>query len=73
MTVAALTAPNQAAKTLPVTDSQALAFAETFYTRLLAGDPVAESVHAARLAARNGDPTWLAYSVYAHPNARVRA
>ena len=56
-----------------VTDSQALAFAETFYTRLLAGDPVAESVHAARLAARNGDPTWLAYSVYAHPNARVRA
>ena len=56
-----------------VTDSQALAFARAFYTRLLAGDPVAESVHAARLAARNGDPTWLAYSVYAHPHARVRA
>ena len=56
-----------------VTDRQALAFAQAFYTRLLAGDPVAESVHAARLAARNGDPTWLAYSVYAHPHARVRA
>jgi SAM-dependent methyltransferase len=56
-----------------VTDSQALAFAQAFYTRLLAGAPVAAAVHAARLAARNGDPTWLAYSVYAHPNARVQA
>jgi len=55
-----------------VTDSQALAFAQAFYTRLLAGDPVAQAVHSARLAVRNGDPSWLAYSVYAHPNARIQ-
>ncbi len=55
-----------------VTDSQALVFAQAFYTHLLDGAPVAAAVHAARLAARNGDPTWLAYSVYAHPSARVQ-
>ena len=55
-----------------VSDSGALAFAQAFYTDLLNGRTVAEAAHAGRLAARRtGDPTWLAYSVYAHPNARI--
>ncbi|MCB9154333.1 MAG: CHAT domain-containing protein, partial [Caldilineae bacterium] len=55
-----------------VTDKQALDFATTFYGQLLAGRTVAEAVQAARLAVRTpGNPAWLAYSVYAHPNARL--
>jgi hypothetical protein len=55
-----------------VTDTLALSFAKTFYEELLAGKTVAEAVHQGRLAARRiGDPTWFAYSVYAHPNARI--
>ena len=55
-----------------VTDRQAAEFAVTFYERLFAGDTIADALRAARLAARqSGDPTWLAYSVYAHPNARA--
>ncbi|MGB4802941.1 MAG: CHAT domain-containing protein, partial [Anaerolineae bacterium] len=57
-----------------VTDRQAAHFAVTFYERLFAGDAVADAVRQARLAARQvGDPTWLAYSVYAQPNARLVA
>lgn len=55
-----------------VTDSLALTFASALYEGLLAGQTVAEAVRQARLAARkDGDPTWLAYSLYAHPNARL--
>ncbi len=55
-----------------VSDGPALAFARAFYTRLLAGETVAEAARQGRLAARvEGDPTWPAYSVYGHPNARV--
>ncbi len=55
-----------------VTDKQALSFANQFYKSLGDGDPAAKSVRTARLAARQaGDPTWLAYSLYAHPNAVV--
>ncbi len=55
-----------------VTDGPALDFARAFYERLLAGEALAAAVRAGRLAAREaGDPTWLAYSVYGHPNARV--
>jgi hypothetical protein len=56
----------------PVSDDRALNFAETFYAELLAGRPIAEAVRQGRLAARrDGDPSWLAYSLYAHPNARL--
>jgi hypothetical protein len=57
-----------------VYDDSALAFARTLYNRLLAGEAIAEAAHAARLAARDdGDPSWLAYTVFAHPAARVAA
>jgi hypothetical protein len=57
-----------------VRDDTALQMVESFYALLLAGDTtVAEATRKARGAARKaGDPTWLAYSLYAHPNARVR-
>ncbi len=55
-----------------VNDHAALTFAQTLYQQLIGGATVAEAVRASRQQARRaGDPTWLAYSVYAHPNARV--
>ncbi len=56
-----------------VTDESARRFARHFYALLLEGDTVAQALHGAREVIRQtGDPTWLAYSVYAHPNARLR-
>jgi hypothetical protein len=55
-----------------VGDTPARVFTETFYRRLLAGDTVARATVAARERARaDGDATWLAYAVYAHPHARL--
>lgn len=55
-----------------VTDKQALKFATQFYKSLGDGESVAQAVRTARRAARaDGDPTWLAYSLYAHPSAVV--
>lgn len=55
-----------------VNDQSALKFAQTFYQSLLKGSTVADAVYQSRLAiCKPGDPTWLAYSVYAHPNAKV--
>ncbi len=53
-----------------VNQTPARIFIETFYGRLLAGDTVAAAALAARTAARAaGDATWLAYVVYARPDA----
>jgi hypothetical protein len=55
-----------------VTDSLAAEFAQTFYARLDAGDSVSAASHQARLAIREtGDPTWLAYTVFAEPTATL--
>lgn len=52
--------------------AEALAFARVFYAALLGNETVASAARQARLAARAaGDPTWLAHSVYARPNARL--
>jgi hypothetical protein len=58
-----------------VTDPLAHEFVIALYNELAAGKTVGEAVLAGRLKAREagdpGDPTWLAYCVYAHPNARI--
>jgi hypothetical protein len=55
-----------------VGDVPARVFTETFYTKLLEGRTVAEATVASREQARaDGDATWLAYAVYAHPHARL--
>jgi hypothetical protein len=55
-----------------VDDDLALTFARTFYARLDEGATVAAAAHAARLAIRDGgDPTWLAYTVFAGAGARL--
>jgi hypothetical protein len=55
-----------------VDDELALTFARTFYERLDLGATVAAAAHGARLAIRDsGDPTWLAYTVFAGSGARL--
>jgi len=55
-----------------VDDNAALRFAKELYARLLAGESIGLAAKYARAAARADDDTsWLAYTVYADPNARV--
>ncbi|CAD5990491.1 hypothetical protein PCC9214_05809 [Planktothrix tepida] len=59
-----------------VDDKSALFFAQRFYSYLLQGKTVSEAVHQSRIDTRQNanrcdDLTWLAYSVYADPNAKV--
>lgn len=55
-----------------VHDNPARDFAETFYTRLLAGDTIGAATLSARQEIRRyQDATWLAYTVYGHPSAAV--
>ena len=57
-----------------VYDEAAFAFAKEVYARLLASMPIGEAVKQARIAVRaEGDPTWLAYTVFADPLASVEA
>lgn len=58
-----------------VSDEAAFSFISNFYDALLADMTIGQAVRASRVALRArdaADPTWLAYSVYAHPNAHVR-
>jgi hypothetical protein len=54
-------------------DVPARAFVEAWYDNLLGGATVAQATIAARAAARKaaGDATWLAFVVYAHPQATM--
>ena len=55
-----------------VYDDAASAFAMALYDRLLAGETVGAATLGARRAVRAaGDPTWLAYTVYADPCAAL--
>ncbi len=57
-----------------VYDKPAYDFAKEFYSRLLTGQPIGRAVQEARTAIKPaGDPTWLAYTVFADPLATVRA
>jgi CHAT domain-containing protein len=58
-----------------VSDQAAQLFAETFYQQCTQpGMTLGEAIRQARLKVRQSapdDPTWLAYSLYAHPNTRL--
>ena len=56
-----------------MTDEAARDFAAEFYGQFVAGLPLGEAMAAARRSAASqpGDPTWLAYTVYGHPRARL--
>jgi hypothetical protein len=55
-----------------VYDEAAFDFAKAVYARLLAGEAIGDAVREARAAIRPaGDPTWLAYTVFADPLASV--
>ncbi len=55
-------------------DESAYNFAVAFYGYLLGGETVAEAARLARREIRRaGDPTWLSYTVYANPLARLAA
>jgi CHAT domain-containing protein len=55
-----------------VRDGAACLWAKTFYASLAGGATLGAAALTARLTvAATGDPSWLAYIVYAHPNARV--
>ncbi|HKI06072.1 MAG TPA: CHAT domain-containing protein [Thermoanaerobaculia bacterium] len=56
-----------------VEDQTASKVAEKFYECLLGGKTAAEAAREARIEARRvGNSAWMAYSLYAHPNATVR-
>jgi len=60
-----------------VNDALACEFARVFYNdlRTQPGGTIGQAVRQARRHVRDAaphNPTWLAYSLYAHPNARVR-
>ncbi len=56
-----------------LSDESASAFQEAFYRHFLAGEPLGEAVRLARQDVKClGDPTWLSYTAYSHPEARAR-
>jgi hypothetical protein len=56
-----------------VGDGAAFVFSQTFYETLLKGGTLVKATLLARAAARRTlEPTWLAYTVYGHPYARLQ-
>ena len=59
-----------------IPDEQAAVFSKAFYRNFLAGAPIGEAVRQARLEVRKyfpADPSWLAYTAFAHPLASCQA
>ena len=55
-----------------VDDIAAADFAKAFYVAMRAGNTLADAARAARTAIRNaGDQTWLAYTIYGEPTAKL--
>lgn len=55
-----------------IEDKAAMLFIEKFYSSLLKGSTLGEAVVLARKkAAKTGDGSWLAYSVFGHPEAKL--
>ena len=59
-----------------ISDRQSYEFARTFYRALIEGRTIGEATARARAEARKSgravnDPTWAAFVVYAHPNAKI--
>ncbi len=55
-----------------VTDKIALEFTQELYNQLFRGVTLGEAVRLSRLKCReSGDPSWLAYEVYGHPNMKL--
>lgn len=55
-----------------ISDAPAAEFAKVFYTQFLSGKKISEAVRIARHHIKKefpGNPTWLAYTVFAHPFA----
>lgn len=56
-----------------VSDETALRFTQELYNQLLQGIPLGEAIRATRLRCKKiGDPSWLAYELYGHPNMKVK-
>jgi len=56
-----------------VHDESASLFAQAWYRELACGQPIGEALRNARAEIKGrDDPTWLAYTVYAHPLVKVR-
>lgn len=54
-----------------VNDALAYHFSQAFYQALKDDKPVGQALREARLKIKNSDPTWLAYTLYADPLAKV--
>jgi hypothetical protein len=55
-----------------VSDDVAFIFAKELYAELCNGTTLGEAVRRARNKSKNnGDPSWLAYQLYGHPNSKI--
>lgn len=56
-----------------ISDETAFRFTQSLYQQLSAGVTLGEAVREARnLSRQAGDPSWLAYEFYGHPNSHVK-
>ena len=53
-------------------ESSAAEFSSELYKALLEGISLGEAIHRARIVRAADDPTWLAFTAYGHPDARIK-